>query len=266
MLKCLDFLLCCAVIASLPAISCQSEWNKGLETFFDNHGEKLMPMIHGEIPKAVFFDLDATLCHRHPNYHTVFSHALRGVSQYEAFDYDEIYNAWMESLHDPGPMTTESVLTATFERVGIRGDYSVAKIAEGLTRSYVPGIRVFEGVYELLAALRECGCRLGIITNGPYDTQLAVIQHLRLDEYVDVIVISGDENIGVRKPSHEIFHYALALVEAAPHEAVMVGDTPEKDLIPAEEIGMTTIHITAPEDIQAALKLTQKRISALKAR
>jgi putative hydrolase of the HAD superfamily len=47
--------------------------------------------------------------------------------------------------------------------------------------------------------------------------------------------------VGVRKPDPEIFRLGVAALGLEPAETVMIGDSPDKDIIPAQSIGCHTI-------------------------
>lgn len=46
---------------------------------------------------------------------------------------------------------------------------------------------------------------------------------------------------GVRKPDPEIFRLGVAALGLEPQETVMIGDSPDKDILPAQSIGCKTI-------------------------
>lgn len=58
-------------------------------------------------------------------------------------------------------------------------------------------------------------------------------------KYFDPVIAS--EEIGVSKPSKEIFEMAVAKVNFKPLECIMIGDRLDNDIIPAKQIGMKTI-------------------------
>ena len=49
------------------------------------------------------------------------------------------------------------------------------------------------------------------------------------------------EDTGERKPSPVPFRKALDLLNIQPHEAIMVGDWAERDMVGAAKVGMTTV-------------------------
>lgn len=49
--------------------------------------------------------------------------------------------------------------------------------------------------------------------------------------------------VGVRKPDPEIFRLGVRVLSLEPGETVMIGDSPDKDIIPAQSIGCHTVLI-----------------------
>jgi epoxide hydrolase-like predicted phosphatase len=102
--------------------------------------------------------------------------------------------------------------------------------------------RMFEGSRpdeEMAAAVRaahDAGIRTGLVSNSwgtrRYDRAL-------LAELFDAVLISGE--VGIRKPSPEIYRLAAERIGLAPPECVFVDDLPF-NLAPAAELGMATVH------------------------
>jgi putative hydrolase of the HAD superfamily len=98
--------------------------------------------------------------------------------------------------------------------------------------------RVAEGTPATLAALREAGHRLGVVSNADGRVE-ALLESLGLRAYFDVVVDSG--TVGVEKPDPRIFALALERMGAAPEDAVYVGDIYEIDVIGARAAGMRAL-------------------------
>lgn len=98
-----------------------------------------------------------------------------------------------------------------------------------------------EGVRELLGELRDCGVKLGCVTNGGVREQQAKLDHLELTGSFDAILIS--EAVGCKKPDPRIFEAALAEVGAAAGETWFVGDHPLNDVVGARRVGMEGVWV-----------------------
>ena len=87
-------------------------------------------------------------------------------------------------------------------------------------------------------ALEKVGLPLVLVTNF-YGNMHAVLKEFGLSHlFVDVVESSV---VGVRKPDPEIFRLGAKALGLDPSETVMVGDSPEKDIIPAQAAGCRTI-------------------------
>ena len=117
----------------------------------------------------------------------------------------------------------------------------------GLIDRLFARMRVDEAMVDAVAAARRGGVRTGLLSNSwghRYDRS-------RWAEIFDATVISGE--IGIRKPDPEIYALAAERLGLPPEEIVFVDDIP-RNLPPAEEAGMATVHHTSAEDTIAELE------------
>ena len=100
---------------------------------------------------------------------------------------------------------------------------------------------VYPDVRVTLAALREQGLKLGIVSN--WDHRLPeLLDRLRLAPLFDALVYSSD--VGVEKPDPRIFEAALRRLEVPPGAALHVGDGRLEDVEGAQAVGMRALHLT----------------------
>lgn len=93
---------------------------------------------------------------------------------------------------------------------------------------------------DALARLRP-KYRFGLVTNGAPRIQREKIERAGLAPLFDAVVVSGD--IGIGKPDPAIFRRALELLAVGPSEAVMIGNSLEKDIAGAQGAGIRAIWI-----------------------
>lgn len=115
------------------------------------------------------------------------------------------------------------------------------------------GVTVFPDVPQALATLRQHGVEIGIVTNAH---QTATMRDRELDQLGLLSYFPRPEtritaaDVGYLKPHPHIFHHALRAVNAAPEEAVFVGDNLSADVDGAQKVGMRavlrTTHGTLP--------------------
>jgi putative hydrolase of the HAD superfamily len=115
-------------------------------------------------------------------------------------------------------------------------------------RAYQPeGLSCFPGVLEMLADLSR-RWPLGLVTDGPVETQVAKVKGLGIERFFRAIVYS--DSIGgraTRKPSATPYVAALEKLGVRPERAVYVGDNPTKDFVGARALGMRTVRVLTGE-------------------
>ncbi|HKE81066.1 MAG TPA: HAD-IA family hydrolase [Solirubrobacteraceae bacterium] len=100
--------------------------------------------------------------------------------------------------------------------------------------------RPYPEVPGVLAALRERGARLAVVSN--WDVSLHdVLERTGLRPLVDAVVISAE--FGAAKPDPAIFRAALERVEATASEALHVGDSLEADVEGARAAGVEAVFV-----------------------
>jgi HAD superfamily hydrolase (TIGR01549 family) len=92
---------------------------------------------------------------------------------------------------------------------------------------------------SVLAKLSE-KYKLGIIANQSAGSEKRLVDW-GIGKYFDLVIASAEE--GVEKPNPEIFKIALDRAKCESHNAVMVGDRLDNDIIPAKKIGMKTVWV-----------------------
>lgn len=97
---------------------------------------------------------------------------------------------------------------------------------------------LYSGAREVLADLAE-RTRLAMVTNGFSEVQRTRIHRLDLEQYFDVVIISGE--VGTSKPGTEIFDIVFdQLGQPAKTTSVMVGDSLTSDIRGGSNYGMDT--------------------------
>ncbi|MDT2044954.1 pyrophosphatase PpaX [Priestia flexa] len=95
----------------------------------------------------------------------------------------------------------------------------------------------FEGVFETVKWLHEQKYKLAIVTTKQINTVMMGLKLTKLDQFFDVIVAIDD--VQHAKPHPEPVEKALALLNAQPEEAVMVGDN-HHDILSGKNAGAKT--------------------------
>jgi putative hydrolase of the HAD superfamily len=90
-----------------------------------------------------------------------------------------------------------------------------------------------------LVSLVKRGIRLAVISDAPGREAWLRLCYLNFHHIFDFVVTFDDT--GERKPSPVPFRKALELLQVDPHEAIMVGDWAERDMVGAAQVGITTV-------------------------
>jgi putative hydrolase of the HAD superfamily len=83
--------------------------------------------------------------------------------------------------------------------------------------------------------------RFGMITNGAVDIQGEKIARTGIGPFFDAIVVSAD--VGVGKPDVRIFQHATGRLRIDAREAVMIGDSLDRDIAGARAAGIASIWV-----------------------
>ena len=111
-------------------------------------------------------------------------------------------------------------------------------------RVRTPDIRVlFDDALSTLAALKERGYLLGVVSNRhyggvPFHEDLRAMGVL---DYIELWHMAISADLGIRKPNPDIFLHALNSLDVSPTEAVMVGDSLRGDITGANRLNILAI-------------------------
>lgn len=100
---------------------------------------------------------------------------------------------------------------------------------------------------------------LHIITNGFPDVQSVKMVSAQLEGYFDVVVTSG--STGHKKPSAQIFEYALNEANAQVADSIMIGDSLEADIAGAKNCSLDHIYYNPRK--KAHTETVQKEVESL---
>lgn len=163
----------------------------------------------------IVFDLDGTLIDSAPDIHATANLVLadEGLAGFDL--------ATVRGFVGRGvPHLVDSLLRAH----GIEDPARAARMAENLIGRYEDAVTLtlpYPGVEAALQALQAEGHRLAVCTNKPAAPALAVLRHLALDGYFDV-VLGGDSGLP-RKPDPAPLYETLRQMGGDP--AAYVGDS-----------------------------------------
>lgn len=182
--------------------------------------------------KCVAFDLDGTL-----------------IDTSEGIYSSILYTVKVNGLR---PLTDEELhtfigppLQRTFNKYyGITGDALEKVISDYryiYKRSEMFRARPYDGIFELLAALKELGITPAVATYKPQDSAERVLRYFGFDKYTDLFFGADDND--VLKKSDIIRSAVKAAGVSDLSEAVMIGDS-DNDANGAKDAGVDFIGVT----------------------
>ena len=193
--------------------------------------------------KAVIFDVDYTIARPGPDLGPEGYRRLgeRYGLTLEPSRYDEARRTAFTTLKRHPELDHDEEIWVLFtqriiEGMGGEGDtYGAAVEMEGAW-SHAHFFELYDDALPTLDALRARGLKIGLLSNTARDLD-AFVEHHGLK--VDAVLTSRAH--GKTKPHETIFRRMLELLDVAPEEAVMVGDTVEDDIEGARAVGMRAL-------------------------
>ena len=207
---------------------------------------------------TVFFDLGSTLIYTKDPWPPFYERADRelvrvlnhaGIHLSSATFYSE-FGTFLDYYYTQRgngivETTTPTALAELLAQKGFR-NVPAAIIREALDALYAVTQQNWfleEDTLPILETLQERGYRLGIISNTSDDKNVQqLVDRWGLRPYFEFIITSA--GCGIRKPDARIFQLALDLFRARSEATAMIGDTPEADIMGANDLGIYSIWIT----------------------
>jgi putative hydrolase of the HAD superfamily len=99
---------------------------------------------------------------------------------------------------------------------------------------------LYPHVKKTLLELAKRGLKLVILSDAPRYQAWSRLCYLGLQHFFDHVITFEDTQ--VRKPDPSPFNRAIELLQMNPHEVIMVGDWPERDMVGAHGVGIRTVY------------------------
>lgn len=204
---------------------------------------------NGRPYKCIFFDLDHTLWDYECNsretlreLHASFNLGDRGV-EFEAF-YEKFrvvnFNLWQ--LYDRGLIANDVIRNQRFRQVLEHFDAQDDELISTLSEAYLYGCpkkaNLIPYAKEVLDYLSD-HYSLTVVTNGFEEIQTVKLLAGNITHYFDHVITS--QKAGHKKPSREIFDYALSVNNLQCHEVIMIGDNLITDIGGARNASIDTV-------------------------
>ena len=162
--------------------------------------------------------------------------SFRAFCELEGLAPDAIASAFRSDVDCRNLLIAFETGTLPEEEFEVRFAPFLGVAAPGLIDRLFAGSAPDEEMIEAVRRARSAGIKTGLVSNSwgtrRYPRDL-------LDELFNGVVISAD--IGIRKPSAEIYALGAERIGLEPQACVFVDDLPF-NLVPAAELGMATVH------------------------
>lgn len=202
---------------------------------------------------TVLFDLDDTLHDDTVAYLTAARIVAERVAAERGIDAQALVDAYdAEAMRFWSSLTSEHLglaiaderermWDAALRATGIDDRELACRCADGYLAARADVLVLSPGALEVLVALRERGCKLGLVTNGFAATHHDKIDRLGLRERMDAFFLADE--VGMVKPDPALFAHACAVLGSEPSRTAMVGDRYDRDIRGAHALGMFTVLI-----------------------
>ena len=102
-------------------------------------------------------------------------------------------------------------------------------------------IRLYDGVYELLEALKKAGKKVYLLSNAQRVFTEYELHAFDLIRYFDDVFISSDYQ--VKKPDIRFFELLKEKHQLNPEETIMIGNDAVSDIAGAKQVGFATFYL-----------------------
>lgn len=203
-----------------------------------------------ELVDTVLFDIDDTICEYRRSGAELLALAFdrQGVEPF--FDVNEYYNRYDTLIEttDSVEMLRAECFAAIAEEHGRDPELGRAIASTYATERNHRNVRPLPGSREAITSLSR-DYRLGIVTNGPPDTQAKKLDEIGVADAFEVVIHAGYD--APAKPDPEPFYRALSALDTTPESAVHVGNSLPSDVAGAQAAGLKAVWLSDGTNLRA---------------
>jgi HAD superfamily hydrolase (TIGR01662 family) len=206
--------------------------------------------------KAVLFDMFDTLMLIEKD-HAFYSPAVKSMHTYLAQNglqvsfavFRDAYIKARDALYEEADLKMEEPhfdfrVKNALQILGYAAEAQTSLVqgaTDAFCQEFMTYVRIDDDAEPVLKDLRT-KYRLGVVSNFaiPECVTKLLAKH-QLSDFFDVVIVSAAVN--KRKPSPEIFKFALEKLQLHPTQAVFVGDTVDADVKGGKAAGMKTVYL-----------------------
>lgn len=182
---------------------------------------------------TLLFDLDGTLTNPEEGITNCVKYAL------ESFDIIETNREKLIAFIGP-PLKTSFM--GIYNMTESQADSAVAKYRERFAKVGMYENKVFDGVPQMLKALKEKGFKTAIATSKPIEFAREILRYFDLLKYFD-LTVGPELNKGLGEKSEIVAEAISRLGVSGKSKMIMIGDR-EMDVLGAKENGIASVGVT----------------------
>ena len=194
--------------------------------------------------KGVIFDIDGTLYDYQINDRLAMNHFCAYVEENLGVE-EKIFRATYTRarqivrgrLKDTAAAHSRILLMQTaLELLGKNPFEYVLKLYDVYWNFFLENMRPYDGAEDFLRGLKAEGIKISTCTDMTAHIQYRKLAILGLDKFIDFMVTS--EETGCEKPAPIMFELALEKMQIRAEEAAFFGDTLDRDILGAANVGI----------------------------
>jgi putative hydrolase of the HAD superfamily len=208
--------------------------------------------------KCIFFDLDHTLwdyetnsCDTLKELYVSYGLKICGVNDCDSFERQfKKVNLGLWDLYDRGMIGSEVIRTERFKQILEHFQIFDSKLCEELSVEYLANCPRKAGLIpHAIETLNYLATKypMTVVTNGFEEIQNVKMTSGNLHQYFQHIITS--QKAGNKKPSREIFEYAMKVNGVVSDEVIMIGDNLLTDIGGAANASIDTVFFN-PDNIE----------------
>jgi len=185
--------------------------------------------------KGIIFDLDNTIYDYNYTHKIALKNVFNYLSENSSISYEDLTNIYEEITKT---VKYELNTTASSHNKSIyfkhlieyfHLSYSLFSVINQLYwNHFYENMKCFEGIIDFISWNKKNGIKIGILTDYETEYQIIKLEKLGLLNLVDIIITS--EEVGIEKPSIQMFQTILKKMSLSTSDVIMIGDNFEKDI------------------------------------
>jgi len=122
----------------------------------------------------------------------------------------------------------------------------MTELLECYETTLVASLELKCGAVGLLSTIKNMGKKIVVITEGPQDSQERTIDALGIGGYVDFVATTNRFRVA---KTDGLFGKVLAHLGISSSDVAYVGDSEQRDMVPAMAAGIFSIHLAEEKDV-----------------